>query len=178
RNAELYLVGMELRESGLPGVVAGDMNDVAWSSTTRLFQKVSRTLDPRIGRGFYNTFHARHPWLRYSLDHIFHTPDFTLSELRRLEYFGSDHFPMLVRLFLDPQGPAEQAPPTLDSEDQAQVAWMSGSVAYAEELRRHRSAVEKNRRADGKYRDQGEGQGVSRRETQDAEDARRDSYYQ
>jgi endonuclease/exonuclease/phosphatase (EEP) superfamily protein YafD len=122
RDAELYLVGMELRDSGLPGVVAGDLNDVAWSCTTRLFQKVSRTLDPRIGRGFYNTFHAQHSFLRYSLDHVFHTREFTLSDLRRLEKFGSDHFPIFIRLFLDPAASQVQAPPKLESEDRNQVA--------------------------------------------------------
>lgn len=121
RDAELYLVGKELRESGLPGVVGGDLNDVAWSRTTRLFQKVSRTLDPRIGRGFFNTFHARQPLLRYSLDHVFHTREFSLSELRRLEKFGSDHFPILVRLSLDPKASLVQTPPCLDSEDNIQV---------------------------------------------------------
>lgn len=73
RDAELYLVGRELRRSRLPGVVAGDLNDVAWSRTTRLFQRASRTLDPRVGRGFFNTFHAEIPFLRYSLDQVFHT---------------------------------------------------------------------------------------------------------
>jgi endonuclease/exonuclease/phosphatase (EEP) superfamily protein YafD len=100
RDAELDEVAKEIRDSDLPCIVAGDMNDVAWSRTTKKFQQLSGTLDPRVGRGFYNTFHAQVPVLRYSLDHVFHSPDFTLVELRRLRKSDSDHFPILIHLRL------------------------------------------------------------------------------
>ena len=58
RDAELVLAGREIAERGAPTIVAGDFNDVAWSHTSRLFRRISRLLDPRIGRGMYNTFHA------------------------------------------------------------------------------------------------------------------------
>lgn len=106
RDAELDEVAREIRDSDLPCIVAGDMNDVAWSRTTKKFQALSGTLDPRVGRGFFNTFHARVPLVRYSLDHVFHTPEFALVDLRRLEKAGSDHFPILIHLRLDPQGRA------------------------------------------------------------------------
>jgi endonuclease/exonuclease/phosphatase (EEP) superfamily protein YafD len=102
RDAELLIVGREARQSPLPAVVAGDLNDVAWSHTTRLFQRLSGLLDPRVGRGLYATFPARFPCLRWPLDHLFHGASFTLWDLARLEGFGSDHLPILVELTLEP----------------------------------------------------------------------------
>jgi endonuclease/exonuclease/phosphatase (EEP) superfamily protein YafD len=102
RDAELLIVGREARQAPLPAAVGGDLNDVAWSHTTRLFQRLSGLLDPRVGRGLFATFPARFPCLRWPLDHLFHGASFTLTDLARLEGFGSDHLPILVELALEP----------------------------------------------------------------------------
>ncbi|MEZ5363268.1 MAG: endonuclease/exonuclease/phosphatase family protein [Bryobacterales bacterium] len=62
RDAELILVGREAKLYDKPVVVVGDLNDVAWSHTTRLFRRISGLLDPRIGRRTMSTFPLPHPY--------------------------------------------------------------------------------------------------------------------
>ncbi|AGO55837.1 endonuclease/exonuclease/phosphatase family protein [Serratia plymuthica] len=119
RDAELVMVGKSVAKSAFPVIVTGDLNDVAWSTTTRLFLKVSGLLDPRRGRGMFSTFHAGYPFLRWPLDHVFHSDDFVLGSLRRLTHVGSDHFPILVELVYAPKQGAEQESLEKDGEDEA-----------------------------------------------------------
>ncbi|TWU39085.1 hypothetical protein Q31b_41670 [Novipirellula aureliae] len=98
RDAEMMVHGEQLQTEKGPVIVGGDLNDVAWSRTTRLFLRISDLLDPRRGRGFYNSFHAQHAFMRFPLDHVFHSQHFGLRQLRRLGNVGSDHFPILIEL--------------------------------------------------------------------------------
>jgi endonuclease/exonuclease/phosphatase (EEP) superfamily protein YafD len=121
RDAELLLVGREVKDLGQPVIVAGDLNDVAWSHTTRLFQEVSGLLDPRRGRGMYSTFSANNPFMRWPLDHVFHSNHFKLIELDRLPAFGSDHFPVFIKLNLEAGAEQQQERPEADPEEQQEA---------------------------------------------------------
>jgi endonuclease/exonuclease/phosphatase (EEP) superfamily protein YafD len=98
RDAEVGLIAQRVAEQPLPAIVTGDLNDVGWSRTTRRFQRLSGLVDPRVGRGLYNSFHTRTRLARWPLEHLFHDPGFAVVALCRLEDVGSDHFPMGFRL--------------------------------------------------------------------------------
>lgn len=121
RDAEILLIGREVKDDRTPAIVAGDLNDVAWSHTTRLFQRISGALDPRRGRGMFSTFHASYPFFRWPLDHIFHEASFRLVRLKRCRNIGSDHFPVLAELQYQPGMAAEQETPEADAEDRAEA---------------------------------------------------------
>lgn len=118
RDAELLLMGKEIAEQNHATVVAGDLNDVAWSRTTKVFCRVSGMLDLRRGRGQYSTFHAKYPVMRWPLDHVFVSTHFSLTSMQRLSEIGSDHFPILVTLRHSPSHASENEPEHADSEEQ------------------------------------------------------------
>ena len=134
RDAELVQVGKEVRAAGRAAIVMGDLNDVAWSHSSRLFRRLSGTLDPRVGRGPYPTYPAGRSWLSWPLDHIFVTPHFRLLAIDRLPDIGSDHRPMLYALCLvrDPDKRI-QRPVTDETREDARDEAEAGSEERAEE---------------------------------------------
>ncbi len=111
RDAQMMMVAKMAKRSKLPVIVAGDFNDVAWSESTSLFLEVSTLLDPRKGRGFYNTFNANNWLMRWPLDHLFVSEDFRLVEMKVGNDVGSDHFPLYAQLTLEPAKAQEQERP-------------------------------------------------------------------
>jgi endonuclease/exonuclease/phosphatase (EEP) superfamily protein YafD len=121
RDAEIVMVARDIADSKYPVVVAGDFNDVAWSRTTELFQEVSSLMDPRVGRGLYNTFNANYPLLRWPLDHVFHSDHFKLVQIETLPDIASDHFPIFIRLSFAPENEYEQEEPEADEDTQEEA---------------------------------------------------------
>ena len=117
RDKELLLVADMAKASALPVIVIGDLNDVAWSYTTELFLKMSGLLDPRRGRGFFNSFHAHYPFMRFPLDHAFISTDFKLKQIKRLSNFDSDHFPIFISLQYEAAAVHQQESMEADADD-------------------------------------------------------------
>tara|TARA_A100000171_G_scaffold162_1_gene256 strand:+ start:5862 stop:6914 length:1053 start_codon:yes stop_codon:yes gene_type:complete len=109
RDIELDLIASHIGDrQNQHWILAGDFNDVGWSWTTMQAKEVSGLLDPRIGRGMFNTFPASYPFLRYPIDHVLVSDTFKLIDIRRIENIGSDHLPLLADLEL----PKRTIPPT------------------------------------------------------------------
>ncbi len=131
RDAELLFVGRIIKEQNAPTIVAGDLNDVAWSRTTTLFQKISGLLDPRIGRGLYSSFHTKSSLIRFPLDHVFHSNHFRLAELRRLPNIGSDHFPIHIALTYEKTAELTQVEPVATPDEEREAV---GTIVETLEL--------------------------------------------
>lgn len=117
KDKELMIIALKARECLLPSIVFGDLNDVAWSHTTELFRKTSELLDPRRGRGFYSTFSAHSWFIRYPLDYIFCSREFSLIHMLRMPKNGSDHFATLTHLAFRPDLKGRQDPPKADKKE-------------------------------------------------------------
>ena len=117
RDAQILAAALAAHDDNQPHIVAGDLNAVPWEDVIDLAKRVGRFLDPRIGRGFYITWNAESPILKWPLDQILPGQSFTLTALRVLPEFGSDHRPYLAELCFNPAAAAWQSPPPMRSGD-------------------------------------------------------------
>jgi len=101
RDGDLLSTAKRVKDIKEPVIVVGDFNNVAWSKSSILFRKTSHLIDPRIGRSFVSTFHAKYRLLRFPIDLMFHSEDIFIEELKTLENFGSDHLPVYCEFFID-----------------------------------------------------------------------------
>ncbi|RZK51286.1 MAG: endonuclease, partial [Hymenobacter sp.] len=100
RGIALSKVASQVQHDERPTIVAGDFNDVSWSSTIRQLTRTGQLHDISLGRGFYNTFDANSVLARWPLDHFFVSAPFEVIMLQRLPDVGSDHFPLYTELAL------------------------------------------------------------------------------
>ncbi len=137
RDAEIAIAARHAKLTELPVLAMGDFNDVAWSRTSQMFKRIGGYLDPRIGRGLYATFPANLPGLRWPLDHLFMSPDFTLVDMKVLENVGSDHLPVSATVCLAPRAAKvlndEPEKPDLADHKDMRQAIRDGKQAAIEE---------------------------------------------
>lgn len=102
RDAQLLRAATIAHERELPVICIGDFNDVAWSRTSKHIKTKGDFLDPRVGRGFYSSFDATHPLLRFPIDQLFVTKEVKMVSFGRGPHVGSDHFPMEATVYIEP----------------------------------------------------------------------------
>lgn len=81
-------------------------------------------IDPRVGRGFFPTYHAGYRMMRFPLDHLFHTPHLFVKKMERSSNFGSDHFGMYYEIHLKKKV-VNKPKPVLDKEEKEKIESMS-----------------------------------------------------
>ena len=112
RDAHLLSAALEARASETPTVIAGDLNAVPWESVMRRAKRIGSLLDPRIGRGLHPTFQTDSLLVSWPLDQVLYQDQLTLLDFEVLPDFGSDHYPVSVRLCHSPEAANLQSPPT------------------------------------------------------------------
>lgn len=98
RDEEIRQAATLANGAGLPVVVMGDFNVVAWSWTAERFKHHGDFRDPRVGRGIYSSYDAQHPILRFPIDQFYLSRDINLVAFDRTRPIGSDHFPLYARI--------------------------------------------------------------------------------
>lgn len=125
RDGELLALGKRVLETKGPSIVVGDFNNVAWAKSSILFRKTSELIDPRIGRGFVSTYHARYILLRFPIDLFFHSTEIFIQDFKTLRNIGSDHLPLFSRFFINPtEDIQEDEVEVLSAEEEQQVEEM------------------------------------------------------
>lgn len=137
RDAQLYAAAQVLRDRVEPGILAGDLNATPWEIAVARVRTLSGLIDPRRGYGYVATWNANSFWMRWPLDHIFHEGGFATLAIERLDAFGSDHFPHLVRLCRLP-GKHGATPPSKDVSDVDATNSVLTAAGAAERLSRQR----------------------------------------
>lgn len=133
RDAQLYAAAAVLRARVEPGVLAGDLNATPWEIAVERMARLSGLIDPRRGYGYVATWNANYWWIRWPLDHVFHEGGFATVDIKRLDAFGSDHFPYLVRLCRQ-TGEAAKAAPQRDAADVAAANAVLSAAGGTEQL--------------------------------------------
>ena len=125
RDGELLALGKRVLETEGPVIVVGDFNNVAWAKSSILFRKTSKLIDPRVGRGFVSTYHAKYKLLRFPIDLCFHSPHIFIQDFKTLQNVGSDHLPLYCQFFInEKEDVLEERVDTLNGEEEEEVEEM------------------------------------------------------
>lgn len=94
RLGTLYRHGKEL-------IVVADMNATPFASFYRRFVNAAQVRNAMHGFGIKRTWNAWSPFLRLTIDHMFVRGKISVQSFKRLDEFGSDHFPLVAEVGIE-----------------------------------------------------------------------------
>jgi len=101
RNAQIEFASDWSRQQEGPHVVVGDFNATSWSYPVRRLLAHTEMENSQSGFGVHATFPASGNFLiRVPIDHLFHSPDLAVADRLLGPPMGSDHYPLVVDLWL------------------------------------------------------------------------------
>lgn len=105
RDRELELYANEVKASGLPFILFGDLNTTPFSFYFERLLKDADLQDTERGFGYHATWPAGGKFgPLFPIDHCLATVDFEVVDRRVLDKIGSDHHPVVVELSFLPAG--------------------------------------------------------------------------
>jgi endonuclease/exonuclease/phosphatase (EEP) superfamily protein YafD len=131
RDAYILRAALEAADASAPTILAGDFNAAPWERVNRRAMRLGGLLDPRVGRGIYPTYDAQSRIMSWPLDQVLFQDELGLMRFARLPSIGSDHYPILAELCLDPDLAGRQSAPEIASGDRAEA---ETSIAAARDL--------------------------------------------
>ncbi len=142
RDQQIIYSARFARDQDVPVIAAGDFNAAAWGRTAQRFKYIGEYLDPRRGRGLLSSFDARSWLLRCPIDQIYVTQQIAVADFRRGPDIGSDHFPFLATLSLDPATAQRANRPAKPLAESLRMKLDQQIDEYAKRLERLRRSVD------------------------------------
>ena len=103
RNRQLAMLAARVGKRQRPTIVCGDFNITPYSPIFSDLLEQSGLRDGRNGRGVQTSWPTYMPLLGIPIDHCLVSPEIGVAASRRLDAFGSDHYPVLFDLLLKGQ---------------------------------------------------------------------------
>ena len=103
RNWQYERLEQRLDEIEGPVLVTGDFNTTPYSPFLSEWLERTGLVDTRRGRGLAWSWPTFLPIVGIPIDHCVVSEDFRVISARRLPAFGSDHYPILTELALEPR---------------------------------------------------------------------------
>ncbi len=103
RNDQFQALADFCRATTGPLILAGDFNSTSWSAHFDTLLDGTRLRDTRAGFGVQVSWPAWSALLRIPIDHCLVSPELAVRDRFIGPHIGSDHYPVVVDLVLDPK---------------------------------------------------------------------------